>query len=249
MRVAVSTLAVALAAGAAAGADQSAVFVTGVPVQAATKEAEAALRARSDAARKPFMELDESLRKQFGKKQEAWPADKQDQWRAAHDAFFEAQTDWFYSINLKQKDVDDSVRELTEALADKKVVRIAASAAEADFVVKVVGRAKVTNQDFGGNGVAAEIALRVEPGARMDVATLARSGAEWSTREKRWSKTDTQSVHTFTADAPYWLLISQKPGSAFIASYKGVAKVAAEAIGEFVTANAEKLASSRRASN
>jgi hypothetical protein len=248
MRLAVSTLALALAPLAAA-ADQPAVFVTSVPVKAPTKEAQEALRQKSNAAKEVFKPLDESLRKQYGKKQEAWPPEKQEQWRAAHDAFYEAQTDWFYSIDLKQKDVDDSARELTEALADSKAVRIAPSAAEAHFVVKVVGRAKVTNQDWGGNGVAAEIAFRVEPGAGMDPAALARSGAEWNTKEKRWGKTDTQSVHTFTAEAPYWLLISQKPGSAWMASYKGVAKVAAEAIGEFVTTNADKLASSRRASN
>lgn len=249
MRLAVSTVALALASVTATAADQTAVFVTSPPVKASTKEAQEALRQKSNAAKDVFKPLDESLRKQYGKKQETWPPEKQEVWRAAHDAFYEAQTDWFYSIDLKQKDVDDSARELTEALAEKKVVRIAASAEEADFVVKVVGRAKVTNQDFGGNGVAAEVVLRVEPGARMDVASLAKSQAEWNTKEKRWSRTDTQSVHTFTAEAPYWLLISQKPGSAFMASYKGVAKVAADTIGEFVTMNADRLASCRRASN
>jgi hypothetical protein len=249
MRIAVSTLALALAPLAVTAADQTAVFVTSVPVKTLDKAAEAALRAKSDAARTTYRNLEESLKKQFGKKQEAWPADKQAEYRAAHDAFFEAQTEWFYSIDLKQKDVDDSARELSDALAEKKLVRIAASAEDADFVVKVIGRAKVTNQDWGNNGVAAEIALRVEPGARMDVAGLARSGAAWNTKEKFWSKTDTQSVHTFTAEAPYWLLISQKPGSAWMASYKGVAKVAADAIGEFATANADTLASLRRAAN
>jgi hypothetical protein len=248
MRIAVPTLALALAPLAAAGADQTAVFVSSVPVKTLDKAAETALRAKSDAAHTAYKALEESLKKQFGKKQEAWPADKQAEWRAAHDAFFEAQTEWFYTTDLKQKDVDDSARELTDALAEKKLVRIAASAEDADFVVKVIGRAKVTNQDLG-NGVAAEIALRVEPGGRMDVAGLARSGAAWNTKEKFWSKSDTQSVHTFTAEAPYWLLISQKPGSAWMASYKGAAKVAADAIGEFATANADKLASSRRASN
>jgi hypothetical protein len=248
MRLAVSTLALALASVTATAADQTAVFVTSVPVKALDKAAESALRAKSDAARTTYKDLEESLKKQFGKKQEAWPADKQAEYRAAHDAFFEAQTEWFYSIDLKQKDVDDSARELTEALAEKKLVRIAASTEDADFVVKVIGRAKVTNQDLG-NGVAAEIALRIEPGARMDAAGLAHSGAAWNTKEKFWSKSDTQSVHTFTAEAPYWLLISQKPGSAWMASYKGAAKVAADAIGEFATLNADKLASSRRASN
>ena len=249
MRLAVSTLALALTSVAAAPAGLPAVFVTGVAVKASTKEAEAALRQKSDAARQVYNDLSESLRKQFGKKLEAWPAEKQEEYRVAHDAFFEAQTDWFYSINLKQKDVDDSVRELTEAIQERNVARIATTPEDADFVVKVVGRAKVTNQDWGQNGVAAELALRVEPGARMDPAALAKSGAAWSTKEKFWSKTDVQSVHTFTAEAPYWLLIAQKPGAAWMASYKGVAKFAAEAIGTFATENADKLASSRRAAN
>jgi hypothetical protein len=246
MRTLVSTLALALAAAGAMAAEPSAVFVTGVPVKGPDKAAEAALKEKSDAARKVYQDLSEALKKQFGKKQEAWPADKQEEWRVAHDVFFEAQTNWFYSSGIKQKDIDDSVRELSEALADQKVVRTATSPDEADFVIKVLGRAKVTNQDWGNNGVAAEIAMRVEPGARMDAATLARAGAVWNEKEKFWSKTDTQAVHGFTEAEPYWILISQKPGSAWMASYKGVAKVAAEAIGQFTTENADKLASSRR---
>lgn len=244
MRIAV--LALALAGAGAVSAEQAAVFVTGVPVKAPDKAAEAALKEKSDAARKVYEDLSESLKKQFGKKPEAWPAEKLEEWQVAHDAFFEAQTEWFYSSGLKQKDVDDSVRELAEALGEKAVVRLSSAAEDADFVVKVMGRAKVTNKDWGNNGVAAEIALRVEPGGKMDAATLARAGAVWNEKEKFWSKSDTQAVHRFTEAAPYWILISQKPGSAWMASYKGAAKVAAEAIGQFATDNAAKLASSRR---
>src|SRR5262245_6283513 len=127
----------------AAGSEPLAVHVTGSIARAATKEAAEPLRQKSEAARKAYGDLEEGLKKQYGKKPEAWPADKQEQLQAARDAFMEAQIDWFYSSGVKQKDIDDSVRDLSEALG-KKLLRTAATRDEADLVVQVLGRAKVS---------------------------------------------------------------------------------------------------------
>jgi len=54
-------------------------------------------------------------------------------------------------------------------------------------------------------------------------------------------------VHQFSAEEPYWLLISRKPGTAWVSSYKGVAGQAAEAIAQFGVDNADKVAGARRA--
>jgi hypothetical protein len=247
-RVAVAAATLLFTAGLAAAQESLVVHVAGSSARAATKEGEAQLKEKKDAARKVYADLQEALKKEYGKKEEAWPEDKQDQLAAARDAYLESQIDWFYSAGLKQKDLDDSVREVSEALG-KKTVRLAADPAEADFQVQVVGRAKVETDELASaiaKNSAAELVLRVTPGGRIDAPALAKSGATWTAKKSRWRRADTITVHEFSAEAPYWLLIARKPGTAWVSSYKGVAGQAAEAIAQFGVDNAAKLAASRK---
>jgi hypothetical protein len=239
-------LALAVALPAVAG-EPLAVHVTGSTPKSPSKAAQEELRAKKDALRTAWKDLDEALRKQHGKNPEAWPAEKRDELQVAHDAFFEAQTDWFYSIDLKQKDIDDSVREVTQALSEKTQLKLATRPEDADLVVQVVGRAEVTHEGWGGQGtVAAQLVLRVGPGGRVDTPALAKSEVVWNDRQTFWKKSDTSTIHRFTEDAPYWLLISTKPGAMFMASYKGVAKQASEVIEKFGIENATKIEAARR---
>jgi hypothetical protein len=247
-RVAVALALTLATAGPAAAQEPLAIHVAGSAAKAATKEGEAQLKEKKDAARKIYADLQESLKKQYGKNMDNWPAGKQDEFGAVRDAFLEAQIDWFYSAGLKQKDLDDSVREVSEALG-KKTVRIAAGPADADFEVQVVGRAKVETDELASSiakNSAAELVLRVTPGGRMDVPKLAKSNAVWTEKKSRWRHADTITVHEFSAEAPYWLLIARKPGTAWVSSYKGVAGQAAEAIAQFGVDNADKVAASRK---
>ena len=250
-RVVVAFALTLVIAGRVAAQEPLVVHVAGSSPKATTKEGEAQLKDRKDAARKAYVDLQDSLKKQYGKKIEAWPADKQDKLGAARDAFIEAQIDWFYSSGIKQKDLDDSVREVSEAL-DKKTVRMASSPTEADLVVQVIGRAKVETDELSSpnplmpKNTAAELVLRVAPGGRMDVPALAKSGAAWSGKKSFWNHADTLTAHDFSVDAPYWLLIARKPGTAWVSSYKGVAGQAAEAIAKFGVDNADKVAASRK---
>jgi hypothetical protein len=236
-------------AASATGGEPLAVHVAGATAKSSSKAVQHERYEKKETLRASYDELDESYRKQYGKKVETWPDDKREDLLAARDAFLEAQTDWFYSIDLKQKDIDDSVRELTEAL-EKTGTTVVDGPADADLLVEVLGRAKVTHDGWGGGmGMktsAAQIVLRVAPGGRMDTVRLARSDAAWDQRHSFWKKSDTSVVHRFTKDAPYWLLISTKPGAAFMASYKGVARQAAEAIEKFGVENADKIEGARR---
>ncbi|HYU42800.1 MAG TPA: hypothetical protein VEQ84_11685 [Vicinamibacteria bacterium] len=237
--------------GLGAAQEPLAVHVSGSSPKATSKEGEAQLKDKKDAARKAYLDLLETGKKEHGKKIEAWPADKQDQLAAVRDAFVEAQIDWFYSSGLKQKDLDDSVREVSEALG-KKPVRMASGPADADLEVQVVGRAKVETDELSSpnplvpKNSAAELVLRVAPGGRLDAAMLAKSGASWSAKKAFWGHADTQTVHAFSVEAPYWLLIARKPGTAWVSSYKGVAGQAADAIAKFGAENADKVAASRK---
>ena len=241
-----ATLAITASGWSHAG-EPLAIHVIGAAAKAPTKEAQEQLRQKSEAAQKVYTDLQEGLKKQHGKDPEKWPDHERAECQAAHDAFMEAQTDWFYSAGVKQKDLDDSVRELSQALTDKKLVKLAATPEEADLLAEVVGRAKVTDEGWGGQGtVAAQLVLRVGPGGSMDVPALAKSGAVWNAKRGFWKRESTDTVHDFTAEAPYWLLISSKPGMGWMASYKAVAGQAAEAIGKFGAENADKLAAARK---
>jgi len=244
--LATAGLTLVLASGAMAQ-DPLSVQVTGGVLRAQTKEESTQLRARSDAARAAWMGVKEAGEKQYGKDHEKWPAEKQAEFGAARNVFFEAQTAWFYTDGLKQKDIDDSVAELKAAL-EKKGVRTVATPAEADLLVQVLGRAKVTASNTTGS--VAQVALRVEPGARLDAAALVSSGAAWN--EKKGFLTPdkgTDVVHDLTPEAPYWILISAKPGMAWTSSYKAATGEAADAFQKFWTANGAKLAATRRAAN
>jgi hypothetical protein len=249
-RVAVALALTLATAGLVSAYEPLSVHVVGSTPKATTKEGEAQLKEKKDAALKAFNDLQGGLKKQYGKKIEAWPADKQAELGAARDAFIEAYVDWFYSSGLKQKDLDDSVREVSEALG-KKTIQVATSPAEADFVVQVVGRAKVETDELSSGSAlvpknsAAELVLRVGPGGRMNAAALAKSGAAWSGKKSFWNHADTVTAHDFTAEAPYWLLIARQPGTAWVSSYKGVAGQAAEAISQFGIDNADKVAAAR----
>ncbi len=232
-------------ATAATAQEPLSVHVTGGVLKSQTKEEEAQLRAKSDAARTARDAVKEAGEKQYGKDLEKWPGEKVTEFKAANSAFFEAQTAWFYTAGLKQKDIDDSVAELKAAL-EKKSVRTVSTPAEADLLVQVLGRAKVNASNTTGS--VAQVALRVEPGSRMDAAALASSGAAWN-EKKGFMNPDkgTEVVHDLTAAAPYWIMISSKPGMAWSSSYKAAAGEAAEAFQKFWTENKAKLAGTRRA--
>ena len=76
---------------------------------------------------------------------------------------------------------------------------------------------------------------------------LPRSNPAWSAKKSRWNHADTITVHQFSVEEPYWLLIARKPGTAWVSSYKGVAGQAAEAIAQFGVDNADKVAAARMA--
>jgi hypothetical protein len=191
-------------------------------------------------------ELEKALKKQFGKKPEAWPEPQAEELRLARDASAQAQTDWFYS-GIPQKDIDDTIRDLTEKIGEKPTLRLVASAAEADFEVLVIGRGKVIRSlGFGGPEAAAEVAMRVASGGRLDAAALAKDGAGFRAKKSLLSRSGAFAIHDYSADGPYWLLISRKPQIGFSFPWKGASGQAADAFERFMAENATRVASARQ---
>jgi hypothetical protein len=232
----------------AASAQELSVHVRSARLAPMSKEKEAELRARSDAARSALDERRDAARKQFGKDAEKWPAETRDAVQAAHEALMQAQADWFYVVELKQKDLDDSAADLAKALAEKRGVRVAADAAGADLVLEVAGRARVQGEGWGGQGAPeSQLVFKAIPGPGLDVAALAKSAASWDPSAGFWSKASTHTWHRLTAAEPHWLLMSRKPGAGWMASYKGAAGEAAKAVETFAVQNAAALTAARQA--
>ncbi len=55
------------------------------------------------------------------------------------------------------------------------------------------------------------------------------------------------TIHDFSADAPYWLLVSRKPMVGFSFPWKGAAGQAADAFERFAAENADKITAARTA--
>ena len=77
--------------GWAHAAESLAVHVRVTAPAAPTKEAQEQLRQKSEAAQKVYVDLQQALKKQYGKDPEKWPPDQRSECQAAHDAFMEAQ--------------------------------------------------------------------------------------------------------------------------------------------------------------
>ena len=230
---------------AAAGQEPLAIHLSAGTARSVTPEEDRQLESAFRAAQKQADDLAAASKKQHGKSQEAWPEAAREELRLARDAAAQAQTDWFYS-GIPQKDIDDSLRDLTDKLGDKKTLRLAASAAEADLDVLVIGRGKVVRDlGWGGAEAAAEVALRVAPGGRLDGAALAGSGAAFRAKKSALSRAGAFAIHDFSADKPYWLLVSRKPMLGFSFPWKGAAGQAADAFERFASENLDKIAAAR----
>jgi hypothetical protein len=245
--IAVITLWAAVAAGRLAGAqDHLSIHLAAGTARQVTAEEGRELEAKFRDAQKAFDEVDKPLKKQHGKDIEKWPEAAQEELRAARDRMAVAETDWLYS-GIKQKDVDDSLRDITEKLGEKATLKLVASPAEADLAVTVIGRGKVArNLGWGGTEAAAEVAMRVAPGGRLDGTALGKNGAGFRAKKSTWSRAGAFTIHDFTAEAPYWLLVSRKPQVGFSFPWKGAAGQAADAFERFAAENAAVLATARR---
>ena len=92
---------------------------------------------------------------------------------------------------------------------------------------------------------AAEVAMQVGAGGRLEAATLAKSGAVLRAKKSGWSRAGAFTVHDFSADAPYWVLISRKPQIGLSYPWKGSAGQAADAFERFAAEYGTRIATAR----
>ena len=196
-----------------AQADDVAVFVrAGEPIKAPEYKEAGPEGVSLEDLSKQRASMEDSLKKQYGKKRDKWPADKAAEFdalaaRTQRRAFEDNYSDRGGS---EAKDIDQSVAGLRENLAKKKGVRVAASAAEADFDIQVVGR--YTAKDESGER-AAHIGLRITPGGRLDKALLARTPFQWPELSSAMYGAFSTPWHQYSEAEPYWLVeVTRKAG-------------------------------------
>jgi hypothetical protein len=109
------------------------------------------------------------LEGKHGKKRKAWPADAEARYKAAEDANERASDVAWYGGN-PQADLDDSLRDLTEAISGKSWLSLAPSRDAADLVLELLGRGRGR---LGGQlGNSSHFAIRLSAGAKMDPAIV-----------------------------------------------------------------------------
>jgi hypothetical protein len=202
-----------------AAAEELTVLIKATPPSPRTVEEDKADHDGLEALRKQEKDLTESLKKQFGKKEELWPADKK------------AERDELYlKISLRRfayryaakggatdKEMQDeangaeaTAKGTREKLDPKKGVRAVATAEEADLQIEVLGRGLTRDIMDQMVGV---IGFKIVAGGRLDPSLLAQKPVAWPFHGSMMSGSSTAPVHQYSEAEPYWWIESERPTS------------------------------------
>ena len=207
------------------------VCVTGRTPTADEAEQIAATAAKAEAAQV----LEAALQKEYGKKEKAWPGDKQAAMREARVAAYQSKLATGELIG-QQRQIEDSVRGIRKKLAGKANIQQVERAEGADLVVEILGR------HFGEND-AAVISFRLQVGPTLDVALLADKALKapnvFAVQEQ---------LHGFSLEEPFWDFEISSAWTSLGAWGASEGRVAAK-VDSFVKANQAVLLASRLASS
>jgi len=183
-------------------ADRVLVFVRpGPPVKvlpdAERKAREKELRARYEDQLKAYRQLENDLKKQFGKTFEKWPEEQKRAFRAAGEAAGATEAERVF-LDPDDKTAD-TVADFHKILADRKRLRLAANPQEAQLVIEVLAR-KATRMPGRSR-----VLYRVLLGDKVTLAQ--RQALDWSSAwwpARYLDAEEVQVVHSYTAKEPWW---------------------------------------------
>lgn len=239
----------------AAAADELTVFVKAAPSAVPSVEEEKARQAELASLRLQQKDLTESLKKQYGKKEEQWPAEK----KAELEALFEKITLQAFQLRhatraaSTEKDrtddakgLDATAKGVREKLNPKKGVRAVATAEEADLQVEVLGRG--LSRDVLDQMVAV-IGFRVVPGGRLDPALLAKNPVSWPYHGSMMSGSGTAPIHQYSEAEPYWWIESERPTNALFGGsvYGKMESQLGDSLAKLLKEQGQVIAASRKA--
>lgn len=122
------------------------------------------------------------LEGRLGKKRNKWPAEEQERFKAAEQAEERAADRLWYAGNVQQ-DMDDTLRDLTEAIGKKKRLRITTDEKDADLIVEIMGRSR--GRHGGQLGQSSHLAMVMKSGPRIDPAAVLSLKMEFTAGLKR----------------------------------------------------------------
>jgi hypothetical protein len=215
MRLTIAALAVALVSLAGIPSTDAADTVLKVAVTAATPEprrqidsaTRKALEARIDETRKTRKDLEKQIKAQYGKKDEAWPKDRQDAFFDAQEAEALAVADYEYR-RVNPDALADTAQDLRNSLTGKGAfqtrkdnVILVESPADADIAVEVVARRSSRSDPTLWRDDEYYISYLVKPGGKMDPARFAKVSREYRFRKFGYQAWRLQAPKP---DAPVW---------------------------------------------
>ena len=148
---------------------------------------------------------EKELKAQFGKKKDAWPAEKQAAYQELEDNEAEASAALAY-LDISPKGLSDSAQDIRESLAGKgmagvkEYVKYVNDAELADIVVEVVGRRSSKSDYTLLRDDDYFVAFKIKGGPNFDAARLGKvppkyTGGGFGRRSVK--------IHTWSAEEPY----------------------------------------------
>jgi hypothetical protein len=186
-----------------------------VAVTAATPEArkdvdpalKKELEAKMEATSKARKELEKQLKSQYGKKDEAWPKDKQDAFFEAQEAEALAEADYEYR-RINPEALADTAQDIRNSLSGKGAfqtrkdnVVLVESPAEADIVIEVVARRSAKTIPTQLRADLYYISFLIKPGGKMAADRFAAVSRDYRFRRFGQSAWRLQAPRP---DAPVW---------------------------------------------
>lgn len=218
------------------------VYVTAAEVEARKDVDEAtknALKARREQAREARKAREKQLKEEYGKKREAWPAEKDEELYLLEEAEALAEADFEYR-RVDPKGLADSVKDVTESIqgkgsaSKKDSVVLATSAADADLVLEVAARRSGKTLPTQLRPDRCFLLFNVAPGGKLDAASFAKVPASY--RPKRFGMW-VWKIASPKADRPAFTFESYNGGGNEFGCQGAAANAAAGTVEKFIEDN------------
>jgi hypothetical protein len=208
MRAAATLVSAVLAAAPQAAAEPLRVFftvATAPPAQGDAKARAESLKRERDAAWAEYEAFDKQLKKENGKKYEKWPPEVKEKANLSYEKYVSKALDYLL-FTIKPKDLEDSVRDITNSVVGKGLagvkesVVLAESAADAHLVLEAVARYGASKLTVGPK----YFFYRVSAGGKLKPDALKAVPSDWP-KPGWWSDEPCTQFHRFRDDEP-WLV-------------------------------------------
>jgi hypothetical protein len=166
------------------------------------------LKRERDAAWSEYEAFDKRLKKEHGKKYEKWPPEVKEQANLSYEKYVGKALDYLL-FTIKPKDLEDSVRDITNSVAGKGLagvkenVVLAEGAADAHLVLEAIARYGASKLTVGPK----YFFYRVSAGGKLKPEALKVVPGDWP-KPGWWSDEPCTQFHRFRDDEPFLVFMT-----------------------------------------